>query len=639
MLKNNNIVFFMLLLFLGYLYTNLLTKLRPQLQAAIHLTLIAGSIATLVSLNILPGQASAGAWVSSPSVIRIILILSASIGLPYFLLSTTSVLLQFWYARTTPGKSPYRFYVISNLGSLLALLSYPVLVEPVLTLKIQGLAWAAVFFVFAAGLVLSLFWFAAKSKSQETEASDRLALSYKAYGLWIGLSGLSSLMLLAITNEITKGIAPVPFLWLVPLSLYLLTYIICFSDTGIYNRPIFCIMLLVTSLVLLAGKTLGFTFIYELALYNLVLFAVCMICHGELYAARPQASRLTSFYTLISLGGVIGGIFVALVAPFIFNDYWEFILGLLASVILCLVFLSRSFDRWFSRRQLVALGVAMLVQFITLGAMIFGQQSSAVASSRNFYGALRVDKRDDKTNGSVHSLVNGKIVHGTQFLSEEKKRWPTTYYSRGSGVGLAIANHPKRVAAEPLRVGGIGLGAGTIAAYCEPKDYFQFYEINSDVVKIAKENFSYLADCPGEVAITLGDARLEMQKELEANKPGKYDILAVDAFVDDAIPVHLLTTEAMGLYLSHLGGKDSILAIHVSNRYLDLVPVLAGHAQHYNLYGTLVVSAENSEGAYSSSWVLLSRQPLPTRGKDILVNEKKIRMWTDDFSNLFQVLK
>lgn len=637
-------LFFMLLLFLGYLYAFLLSKQSGLVQVVIHMVIVLAAVAAVAAGEILPSADSISPWQDWPETIQIITTLSYHIGIPFFLLSTTSIILQHWHGVSRPDKSPYKFYVASNLGSLFALVSYPLGFEPILRLETQSNIWQAAFFVFCAGLALVTLWYAKGRKSAEAQSSPSAsgepseAAPRNRYGLWLGLSTLSSAMLLSVTNEITQGIAPVPFLWLVPLSLYLLSFIICFSELGIYVRPLYCLLFLFSSLFLLAGKSFGFPLATDIILYNVALFAVCMICHGELYATRPPARDLTIFYAIVSFGGVVGGVFVALLAPLIFNDFWEFMLSLLAAMIMSLAFLHFSLDRWFSRTQLGVLSAAMVSLFVILGGVLVDQQQTAVVSARNFYGALRVTKAET-ARGTEYHLINGKIIHGLQFMNEEKRRWPTTYYGETSGAGLAIMRHPKRQSGKPLRVGVVGLGAGTIAAYCEPEDYFQFYEINPDVAAVANERFKYLADCQGELRVTLGDARLEMKKELEEGNARQFDVLAVDAFVDDAIPVHLLTREAMEIYLAHLGSEDSILAMHISNRNLDLTPVLAGHARHFQLNGVSVSSGDNRErGTYGSSWVLLSRQALPVSGTPIQDGDK-IRDWTDDFSNLFQVLR
>jgi len=443
------------------------------------------------------------------------------------------------------------------------------------------------------------------------------------------------MLLLSITNHLTENVAPVPLLWISPLALYLLTFALAFNRRNLYSRW------LMVRLLAVALGSLGYA-IYDpsftesiqvsVPLFCLCLFLCCFFCHGELAKRRPAASHLTSFYLMISLGGALGAIFVGLLAPHIFPAIYEFPLTLLLTALLAAVVLWP--QGWLTRVFWAAAAVGMA---FVLVRNVRSYEKSAIVMVRSFYGALRVKEFHNWLNEPYRELYNGKIEHGAQFVHAPQSLLPTTYYSSDSGVGLAL----DRCCGGPKRVGMIGLGAGTVAAYGKPGDYFRFYEINPQIVTIARNSFSYLRDTQASTDIVMGDARLS----LESEPPQQFDVLAVDAFSGDAIPVHLLTKEAFALYLHHLK-PDGILAIHTSNTYLDLAPVVQLLANDSGYPVRFITTDDNLRKLVDTSdWVLITHNKLFLDDLDASVLSEpitvppRLRLWTDDFNNLFQILK
>jgi hypothetical protein len=917
-------LFFQVLLLGGYLYAHLLSvRLKPRTQVVTHLSLLAIS---LVFLPIAPGNSWKPVGDQEP-LLQILLLLLATVGGPYFLLSSTGPLMQKWFSQSFRDRSPYRLYALSNIGSLLALLSYPFAFEPWLTLRQQVWSWSVgygVFVALAAWCAIRLWREHAVAGPQAaTAASDSsvnqvsLAADARvqrpgigAMLLWLGLAACGSAMLLATTNQLCIDVATVPFLWVLPLSIYLISFIICFDSPQWYDRRVYGLLLMaccpVACWVISEGANVNIS--KQVVIYSTVLFACCMTCHGELVSCRPHPKFLTQFYVLVSAGGALGGVFVAIVAPYTFHGYWEYHISLLACcaitliawcvqrvwqrtlsiefwtwvtlviahfglvwhfvhtpmiksikasdetmmlgiytavqftgllfagvlsrrrgllsavwivqsiaasgwllgyalrfpqllnssmwIVLCVAALAfpilaavvswffgipapperRNYlvgaislitgliccwllyeewrqvslmpdkaSRWMytiimvmaaaspfiaavrlwlfrppdeDSRQLLfpgavypavcgicggllyfrwieswhaislmsttaaavlmewssvgfrgagraSLGFVFWVPCITLVLLLGNKLAEIVKSdnassdttqtvytSRNFYGVLRVKheasrEEDDDFIPPKYSLTHGQIKHGFQFVDDYWKRQPTTYYGRDSGIGLAIAIS-RRTAQEsdahPLRVGVVGLGTGTIAAYGEDGDYFRFYDINPDVVRLSDKYFTYLKDSAARTEVVIGDARIVMERELVAGDSQQFDVLAIDAFSSDAIPVHLLTSECGDIYRQHLR-PGGILAVHISNRFLDLNPVSRGLAEHL---GWQAVRIENSKddltGVYSSTWVLLtSRRDFADHAEIQAAEEpwkdsERILHWTDDYSGLWQVL-
>jgi hypothetical protein len=858
-------LFFQILLLGGYLYAHLISvMLKPRTQVITHLSLLAVS---LVFLPIAPRDSWKPVADDSP-LLQILLLLLATVGGPYFLLSSTGPLMQKWFSQTSPNQSPWRLYALSNIGSLLALLSYPFAFEPWLALRQQVWSWSIVYAAYV-GLAV---WCGVRYVRHESDAATRFQAKDVLNGalaspgsmanearvarpgvgimlLWLGLAACSSAMLLATTNQLCIDVATVPFLWVLPLSLYLISFIICFDSPQWYDRRAYGLLLLaccpVACWILNEGADVNIS--KQVVIYATILFTCCMTCHGELVSCKPHAKYLTLFYVLISAGGALGGVFVAIVAPYTFHGYWEYHISLvaccavtliawcslrvwqrppsaafwiwamivaanvtlvayffyqpledvidakdetilfgvygviqfiglivtgaverrwmgliatwavvssllcawmigygtwqlpgvisstyrtviiscaIASPIVATAFLwcghwierplprtlvSRFYlpgslylivtavygtlwyfekiERWQAESFFMTAGAALLMEWSARGfrgpdrpsigfwfwvpgitlilllsnslAMIVRSDNAAdedkqtVHTSRNFYGVLRVqeegfyDEEDQAFVTLKYALTHGQIKHGFQFVDEYRKTQPTTYYGRESGIGVAIQMSRERQPGKdkhPLRVGVVGLGTGTIAAYGEKGDTFRFYDINADVVALSDEYFTYLHDSAARTEVVIGDARIMMEREIAAEQRQQFDVMAIDAFSSDAIPVHLLTSECGEIYRQHLR-PGGILAVHISNRFLDLNPVSRGLAEHLGWKAYRIEnSGDDDAGVFSSTWILLTSdeelgrvaafQDALTPWKD----SESVLHWTDDYSGLWQVL-
>ncbi|MGA1995592.1 MAG: fused MFS/spermidine synthase [Bryobacteraceae bacterium] len=641
-----SLLFFQLALLAGYLYAHASVRyLKPRAQMVVHVGLLAVS---LLALPIYPREA----WKPGPGedpTFGILRLLTVTVGLTFFLLSTTAPLVQAWYARRFQGAVPYRLYALSNAGSMLALLSYPVLVEPLLTTRQQTSMWSWAYAGFLAVCVAAALRSGAGAGEPLSAATDAAAVvrpGPRLYAQWLALPACASVLLLAITNHLSQNVAAIPFLWVLPLSLYLLSFILCFESSGWYRRNPYLQLLAVAlgSMAYAIGADLGGNLNIKVlvTLFSLGLFTCCMVCHGELAELKPHPRYLTHYYLMISAGGALGGIIVGLVAPKLLDGYYELPLGLVFNAVLIVTVLKLDssltwFRKWWQPAPLAAV-VLTLALAVFVGLQIRNSLADVRLRVRNFYGELTVKDSGPPTDlDATRSLTHGTINHGEQFLNPAKRDLPTTYYGKNTGIGVAIRSKGKTAA---VRVGVIGLGTGTIAAYARPGDYYRYYEINPLVLWIAHTQFTFLANCKGKVEVAMGDARLSLERE----SPENFDVVAVDAFSGDAIPIHLLTRQAMDLYFHHLR-PNGILAVHISNRYLDLQPVLAGET---NATGRVarVVDTEDDDSAdvFGATWVLVTTPAAGFDG-DILKSSteiqpaRKVRLWTDDYSNLFRILK
>jgi hypothetical protein len=735
-------LFFQVLLLGGYAYAHFGSRrLKPRAQALLHLTLVAAALALL---PVVPGDSWKPRNGAHPAL-HILVLLAATLGLPYFILASTSPLLQQWFTRTHPGKSPYRFYALSNAGSLLALASYPFYFETHLSRHAQANLWGWGLAAYAVGCAFcaAKLWKAQDGGRKADSTGQAVGVTPAAPDpgptilvrlLWLLLPACASVLLLATTNKMCLDVAVIPFLWVLPLGLYLLSFILCFEGPRWYVRFPFTLAL---------GGALGglcWALAYgsdasvpkQVGAYCGALFICSMVCHGELYRLRPAAGRLTEFYLMIAAGGAAGGLFVALGAPMLFTDYYELHCGVLLCGLLFLIACARDrgsaepagrasrsklfnlpFFRflasslrpdawpwmacalallafggldqliarlaahshaipktysiglraglwvmlgslavsWIARGNFRAFRYWHLLACIWLGIgwlaladtlLLYGCQSRAEAIStwRDFYGVLTVyEHRKDQPQGHHLLLQHGRITHGLQFVDPQRATWATTYYGAESGIGLAMQALP----AGSRRIGLVGLGTGTLAAYGRAGDYLRIYELNPQVQRLAGSRFKYLSRCPAKVEVAPGDARLSLEREASQH----FDLLALDAFSSDAIPVHLLTREAFELYGRHLKPKG-VLAVHISNHYLDLEPVVANLARHFGYKAALIDYDETDETwwLYSSTWMLLSRDekffqwPGIAQGAYPLQDKKsQAPLWTDDFTSLFQILK
>jgi hypothetical protein len=633
-------VFFQAVLLAGYAYSDWVTRhLRVRAQAALHVGLLLASLAFL-PLVVRAGWKPSGA--EDPTWL-ILGLLFATIGLPYFLLSTTGPLVQSWVARTPWGAQVYRYFSLSNLASLLSLLCYPVFIEPHSSLWQQARGWSwgyGLFVVLCAGttLLVARRWPEAtplpEGPGQAAAAEEYKQPPWTDSLLWLVLPALASWLLLAVTNHITQNVAAVPFLWILPLSLYLFTFVLCFESDRWYRRSVF--LPLAAGVLLLCAFGLqhhvGSDVRTGLPIYVGGLFVLCMFLHGETARLRPGPNHLTRFYLMLSLGGATGGALVGLVAPHVLPAYYEMGIGLMLTALAAAAVLRR---RVWLRVSSVALAACCAFFLIV---QIGGDRSDARHLLRNFYGALiTFDVRRTDPSNNVRLLSHGSIKHGEQFLDPSRRREPTAYYGATSGIGRAMAVAP----AAPRHVGLIGLGAGTLASYGRSGDVYRIYEINPQVFELADSEFTFLRDSPARIERVLGDARLALERE----SPQGFDLLAVDAFSGDAVPVHLLTAEAMDVYMRHMK-PDGIVAFHVTNRFLELAPVVARIAQAKGLHAVLVSDdAEASKWLNPTDWVLVARDPAVLTREPLcavaspIATPEDARPWTDDFNNLLGVLK
>ena len=867
-------LFFQMLLLGGYLYAHLLSSmLTPRRQAIAQVALL---LVTLALLPIAPSTAWKPVADGSP-ITRILLLLLVTVGGPYFLLSSTGPLMQRWFSWSFLGRSPYRLYALSNAGSLLALISYPFVVEPAIRLYDQVVIWSVAYAVYGVGVM----WCALRiiqAKPPTDVAPEMIQPKIETASvstrpgagrmlLWAGLAACGSASLLATTNQLCMDVAPVPLLWVAPLCVYLLTFIITFDSPRWYDRRVFGTLLVASAVAgcWLVQQTLDVPVPAQVAVYLTVMFACCMGCHGELVRSRPDPQHLTLFYLLISAGGAIGGLFTAVGAPLWFTGFWEyhvalagcclltcvawcwdrawiripwlskaaepaspnphsrkkkrqakkdkgsevdsaggltFWIGIAVSAAQCWAAVSfvyvRHPDEFLPLEYTALLGVFGLIQllgwvwsaarsnrprslawawinvgavqllwmiafiywrhagllgtsdglWLTLGilgpsvagvvvmalasrflgqrvgvaVMIIGLQLAVLGgigtlvyveevtkaeaggcfgiylalnsagfllarffgrgyvsggvwfwspaatllislsvylyglvqeegqdvllASRNFYGVLRVSLEEDTLFGEEYSLSHGQIEHGFQYTDESMRYEPTSYYGYDSGIGMAIRLHPRRLATENMSVGVVGLGVGTLASYGERGDRFCFYEINQKVRDLSDRYFTYLNDSPAEKEVLMGDARIVMERELEQDRSRAFDVLAIDAFSGDSIPVHLLTAECADVYRRHLK-PDGILAIHISNRYLDLNPVCRALSEHLGWQAIRIDTDDDDDsGCYGATWVLISANSefleLPSVDDSHWPwddDEPAPLLWTDDFASLWQVIQ
>ncbi len=632
------LVFFQSVLLAGYAYADLTTRLGVRRQTLLHIALLVLSLATL------PILASAD-WKphgDEAPILRILLLLVATIGLPYFLLSTTTPLLQSWYWRRFRSAVPYRLFALSNFASLLALLGFPFLLEPWFGLEELGWAWSTLYAAFVV-VCAATAWAsmrAAIDAAGEGQAvpptiSRRVAAAPAAATLltWLALAAMGSVMLLAVTNHVTQNIASVPFLWVLPLSIYLLTFILTFDHPRWYKRWFFVLALaglipwmawLIPSLELKLAATVFF----------IGLFAACMFCHGELARMKPDPRYLTRFYLMLSVGGALGAVLVAIVAPLTLPGYFEVHIALVLLALLVL----RQLAGW---RRLI--GVAVVVAtawFAVRGAQEYAADTRVMA--RDFYGVVRTRDRDHPA--PYRSMLHGGIVHGGQLLGAENRNRPSDYFGPTSGYGrLFAALNATRP--QPRKVGIIGLGAGVVASYGRAGDEFVFYEISPRVVDVANTEFTFLRDTAAKTSVVLGDGRLSLEREA----PRGYDVLGVDAFAGDSVPMHLVTREAMALYVKHLA-EDGVIVFQATNRYIDLLPVVKRLASEFSMEAVVVSDAPSYDSG-PEYWLSSTDQILVTRNKALLQSDslryeatpiedrKDLKTFTDAHHNLYRILK
>ena len=630
------LVFFQITLLLGYLYAHWLTRCRAfGWRQHVYLVTLGAAVVLLVAQRTFPATLSPS---SDHPVTTIFCTLAYTIGLPFLLLGATSPLLQLWFLRTQGGSIPYRLFALSNAGSLLALLAYPFVVEPNFPLKLQRTLWSLGFFVYAAlCTVLSRRTSSATPPVEAQEEPIAPQTRAAAKWLWFLLPMAAAMQLSAVTAHITVNIAAIPLLWMLPLAVYLLTFILAFEFPNFYRRGIVVRLLVVmlASLGYAISKTdvslpIGAAILFFLA----ECFLAGLFCHAEAYALRPQReSETTLFYLLIAAGGAAGTFFIGIASPLIFSVNYD--LAISFFVVAALAIAVTWHDGW-PQRLLWSTATALLLIFAIMLHTAYARD--AILQVRNFYGTLRVKQTTTAQADPERMLLNGTIQHGTQIFAPNRSRFPTTYYATDSGIGLALrfcCDGRKR------NIGVIGLGAGTLAAYGHPGDNIRFYEINPLVQPIAQNLFTYLRDSPAQLTIANGDARTSLTREA----PQQFDVLAVDAFSGDAIPLHLLTNEAIALYKKHLA-PNGIIAFHVSNQYLNLAPEIAQLAIAASMQSRLIESAgDDLMGSYRATWVLLTNSPdFFSRPQIASVSTEtptrpRLRPWTDEYSSLLPIVQ
>jgi hypothetical protein len=627
------LVFFSVMLLLGYLYAHWISvSFTPARQAVIHILLLTVALLVL-GIHTSPSPAA----VTYHPALTVFRVLATVIGLPYLALSATTPLLTGWYAASFEGRSPYRLFALSNLASLLALCSYPLLIEPGLTMNRQTAWWSGGFLVFSV-ICGAIAWQGRRRMpaAKQSEVAGKEAAG-PAMVPWFSLALGGGMMLTAVTNHMSANIAAIPLLWLPPLALYLLSFILAFQGAW---QPIRQWML---RLVLIAVASMAYVMQdirtqlpigVSVPLFLMGLFIICLFLHGELYARRPGTDGLTRFYLVAAAGSAAGTLLVGVLAPLVLRANYDLACTL---VVVALIALAATWQDGWGLRMVWIAGVTAAI--VVVSNQVRQYDDDAVALMRNFYGTLRVrESHLPPQSDTDRQLLNGTIEHGAEWFAPQFRGLPLTYYAENSGLGLAMrlccgSGHK--------RVGVIGLGTGTVAAYGNAGDTIRFYEINPPVERLARHWFTFLHDSPAQIDVVLGDARLS----LAAETPQHFNVIVIDAFSGDAIPVHLLTREALALYRRHLQ-PDGIVAFHVSNQYIDLEPVIAGIARDAGLSAVSVHShGDDQNGLYYADWILVTSNQSFLAQPEIVNSafpahlRADVRVWTDNYSSVFPLLK
>lgn len=698
-------LFFQCVLFGGYLYSHVTsTYLGLQRQTQLHIVMLIA--ASIMAIFVIPMDSLKPTGEENPTL-KILLLLGTCVGLPYFMLSTTGPLIQSWFSRAYPGASPYRLFALSNFGSLLALASFPFLFEPNLELPQMGKFWMYGFWVFAGLCIYAAIRVLGMHLKQQKEVTatssnekaDAPALWQKL--AWLFLPAVASMVFIATSNEVSHNVTPTPFLWIAPLGLYLITFIVSFDHERWYMRGViapFCVV----SIFLLASYNSGIKKIVEdvlsldltlsytqsLVMYFTTMFLMCLVCHGEFVKLRPKNHKyLTEYYLFLSAGGALGGLFISFVATNFFDDYYEWPLGLLlcfiiSGAVICYLFKIKT-------RSLIAPAIAAIV--VLLGTGLLGyivdpfDDGKDLFKARNFYGTVSVTEdimtKNEISKGKTYTpedstrhFYSGTIKHGQQFTAPDRQRTPISYYHKNSGAGQAIEYVKEINPQRPIKYAVVGLGAGSLAAYARKSegsraaDECVIYEINPLVEEIARKYFWFLSnyekDTGKSCEVRIGDARLTMERE----PPQEYDIIFLDAFSGDSVPAHLLTREAFEIYKKHLrkdadGKITGMLVLHITNSYLNLYPIVKNAAdQVMNMKYTSIYrkryhedeQTPNEARTYSDKFAMrthyfimsndekyLNTHPKISRiedGKPVDYNLSGIPLWTDHYSNLFDIL-
>jgi hypothetical protein len=713
-------LFFQGVLLLGYVYAHVLSKrFSVGRQTLLH---IAGLVLSVLILPITP-DASSKPVGDEPPIQQILYLLTINIGIPFALLSSTGPLLSHWFSRSFSEKSPWRLYALSNAGSLLALLSYPFFIEPFLAVTTQATLWSWGYGVFVIGCIGCAWNYRYRQHNDQVLAgSDPVAVRLTSPPsatashtnppnapsntdriLWLALATTASVMLLTTTRQISQDLAVVPLLWIAPLALYLLSYILCFDHSKWYQRLVYAPLLVLgaAAVIYVMSNESALNAWIQIPIYIVTFFVACMICHGELVRLRPSADALTHFYLIVGAGGALGGLLVGVAAPHVFSDFWEYHLGLFATCLLLVFCVLRS-NHWqqlvplaseesgsqekaqqhnkhnkhkskghrrlsshgggiaiFPLKNASAWGISLLLLAIIgggLGWNIHEKKKRVVESSRSFYGVLHILELRD----SLRLMEHGRTIHGAQYIDRLRRRNPTTYYEQESGLGIALAEYRRLqksditshadsllawgTAAKGLRIGTIGLGTGTIAALAQSGDSLRFYEIDPHVERLARQHFSYLDDSAATVEVILGDARITLEREIRDDKYQNFDVLVVDAFASDAVPIHLLTHEAMALYAAHLKPHGMVI-FHVTNRYLTLDAVVRGLADYSDFNAVQMYTAGAGHWSLDSDWIIVTRNPALLASEEVNIaatpwseSESLPILWSDEYASLWSAI-
>jgi spermidine synthase len=620
------LLFFQIALFFGYVYSHLIAKrLSVKKQVGLHLVLIA---LALLWLPVTPSESLKPIGSELPSL-QLMFLLASSVSIPYIVLASTSPLLQSWFSKEFPQQNPYRLYALSNIGSLGALFTYPLLVEPFFSSKTQTIIWSGGFLLFALLCTITGVRCYLNNNGHETPllATRRQVLPVEAQLGWLFKSFTAVVVLLAITNYVSVDLAVHPLLWVVPLGLYLLSFILTFESDRWYNPRVYAVaflLILVVQLVVTTGLIVGSLLQYCL------LFICCMLCHGSLAATRPQNDDLTSFYLTTAGGGALGGLFVAILAPLMFSTYAELPIGWLLTTIIVAEQVLTNFTVTWQR----------LVPLVTICSLAIGYAcftlSTLGGTYRNFFGVLRVGDATTEDNQSIRTMLHGQTIHGLQFVDQSKSFIATSYFGKQSAAGAVLSTF--KIGA-PRSIGVVGLGIGTVASYGLPGDTLRYYEINPEVVRLAKQEFSYIKQCKAHQEFVLGDARIALERETSNN----FDILMLDAFSGGTPPIHLLTSEAFTTYLRHLKA-DGVLIANISNRFFDFAPVLYGLAAKHQLAIETVISDGNPKDATTPAYyAVLARSQetlksaLPMDG-EVPPSQEQYVFWTDMRHDLLRLV-
>jgi hypothetical protein len=732
-------LFFQVSLLIGYSYAHWLTRANNlRRQGRIHIGFLIVAVAALGLVSAWSGiplhapRSMMPVLVDQP-IALLLLILAVTIGLPFLVLSATGPLLQRWHSHTTHSlDQTYRLFALSNAGSFLGLLTYPFGIERLQDISQQAITWAGLFLIFAICCgVVAVRMMRVVADDCVASAAERRSVGAAAAELqlppiparpwtWLLLSFFSSAMFLATTNKLSLEVAAVPFLWVIPLGLYLLTFVICFDRPRWYARRWFIAFaaLTTTAVLTIGALKIGISIPNQVIAYSIFLTCFCMVCHGELARLKPGASSLTTFYLVIATGGALGGVFVGLFAPAVFSDIWEFhivvlagwlgfamvwkldrvspfytgdrglfsvlvlFLGVLAvhfvilwaglsraalvvrydwvvpavggGLLACVVSLALWRTRLAARQvwPVALVAFVLLTSGLALNERIGDSKRNSHFAARDFYGVVQIRIATLPNGDLVRQLLDGNTIHGVQHLDRRKSNLPMAYYSPSSGIAAAVryVTHAERTqeeSREGVHFGILGMGAASMAGFARPGDQVRFYELNPTVIEIAaghEPQFTFVRDCAGEVTVVAGDGRLVLERELREGSPQAFDLLAMDAFSSDAVPVHLLTEEAFAIYASHLRERGSILAFNITNRHLELEPVVAAAARRHGFHGVRIDTDGDSPVVIGSSWILLSRDssvldhPLIVESNPRPLGDREVA-FTDRYSNLFRVLK